>query len=190
MSELNLGPTQQSNPVRSILIAAVVLAAIAAAIFYFSPRKTAVVSIPKVQTYAVHTVTKSNQRSGNIIGQAAETEDDLYVAATVHIENKMPVPIFLNGVSAIYTTPEDTVLDATALGTTDLTRIQQIFPALTPLVSHPLSFDNSIPAHSSTQGTILLHFSGLTKATWKSRKSATLTVTFVHESPITITIPQ
>ena len=45
------------------------------------------------------------------------------------------------------------------------------------------------PAGATTEGTILLHFPGLTEQTWKARKSAVLTLNFTHQPPQTVTIP-
>jgi len=190
MSDLNLGPTPQSSPLKSFLIAVALLAAVAAAVFYFTPRKTAELSVPKVELYAAHTTTTGQRGDFNVVGQLGESENDLYVAVTLRVENKLHLPIFINSVDATYATPADTVIDTKALSLADVSRIEQTFPALTPLMSNPLSFDPAIAPGSASQGTILLHFSGLTQQDWKARKSATLTVNLAHQDPQTITIPQ
>jgi hypothetical protein len=189
MPDLNLGPTQHSSPLKSILIAIAILAAVAAAVFYFTPRRTAELSVPKVQIYAAHTTTAAQRGDFNVVGSLGENEDDLYVAVTLRVENKLRLPIFINSIDSTYTTPADTVLDTKALSLTDISRIEETFPALTPLMPNPLSFDPAIAPQSATEGTILLHFSGLTKQAWKARKSTTLTVNLAHQDPQTITIP-
>ena len=190
MPDLNLGPAPESSPVRSILIAAVVLAAIAIGVFYFGPHRTAEITIPKTQIYAAHTTSKDTSAGEmHIVGQLAESENDLYVIATLHLKNNLPVPIYINNVTATYTTPQDTVIDARAPGASDLARIKEIFPALVPMLPNPIPLDDGIPAKSAVEGTVLLHFPGLTEQTWKERKSTTLTINFVHQSPQTITIP-
>jgi len=190
MSDLNLGPAQQSSPLKGILIAAVVLIAIAAGVFYLGPHRTADITIPKTQLYAAHTTSKDTSDSQmHIVGQRAESENDLYVVATLNIKNNLPIPIYLDNITATYTSPEDTVLDSRAPSAADLSRLEEIFPALTPLMQTPLSLSEGIPAKSTVQGTVLLHFSGLTEQTWKEHKSTTLTLNFIHQSPQTVSIP-
>jgi hypothetical protein len=188
MSDLNLGPTQQSNPLKMLPIALVILAIIGAAIYYLNPRSTADIIVSKTQLYAAHT-TSQDTSSMHIIGQLAESENDLYVIATVNIKNNLPIPIFLDNITATYTTPQDTVLEARAPSASDLARLEEIFPALTPLMTTPLSLSDSIPAKSTVQGTVLLHFPGLTEQTWKEHKSTTLTLNYIHQTPQTVPIP-
>jgi hypothetical protein len=189
MSDLNLGPSQQSSPLKGILIAVVVLAAVAVGVFYLGPHRTAEITIPKTHLYAAHTTSKSLPGAPHIVGQLAESENDLYVVATLNIKNNLPIPIYLDNVTATYTSPEDTVLDARAPSATDLSRLEEIFPALSPLMPTPLPLSEGIPAKSTVQGTVLLHFPGLTEQTWKEHKSITLTLNYIHQSPQTIPIP-
>jgi hypothetical protein len=190
MSDLNLGPAQTGSPVKSILIAVVVLAAIAAGIYYLNPRSTANITVPATQLYAAHT-TSNDTASGemHIVGQLAESENDLYVIATLNVHNNLPIPIFLDSVTATYTTPQDTVIDTRAPSAADLARLEQIFPALTPLLPTPFPLSDAVAAKSTVQGTVLLHFPGLTEQTWKQRKSTTLTVNFTHQAPQTVNLP-
>ena len=189
MSDLNLGPTQQSSPLKGILIAIAVLTAVAIAVFYLTPRKTAELSVPKVQLYAAHTSTASRVGDMNVIGQLGESENDLYVATTLRIENKLHLPIFVESIDSTYTTPEGSVIDTKALSLSDISRIEETFPAISPLMANPLPFEPTIAPGTTTEGTVLLHFSGLTEQDWKIRKSATLTVNLARQSPQTSTIP-
>jgi len=189
MPDLNLGPAPQTSPLKSILIAIVILVAIAAAVFYLNPRKTAELTISNVQLYAAHTATNSQSDGFRIVGQAAETDDDLYIVATVNLQNKLRFPIFIQSIDATYTTADNTFDTAKALGPADITRLEETFPALTALMSNPLSFDPGIEPSATAKGTILLHFSGLTEKSWKARKSATLTVNLAHQNPQTTPIP-
>ncbi len=189
MPDLNLGPAPQTTPLKSIFLAIILLAAIAAAVFYLTPRKTAELTIPNVQLYAAHTTTNSQQNGFNIVGQAAETDNDLYVVATVNLQNKLSLPLFIQSISAIYTTPDNTIMDAQALNPSDISRLEETFPALVPLMVNPLPFDPTIAPGATAKGTVLLHFSGLTEQSWKARKSATLTINLAHQNPQTATIP-
>ncbi len=189
MSDLNLGPTPERSPLKAVLLALTVLIVVAAAVFYLNPRKTAELSVPKVQLYAAHTTFNAESGGVHVIGQGAHTEDDLYVVATVHIEDKLRLPIFIDTVTSTYTTSDNETLDTTAPNTADLARIEESFPALTPMMSHPLDGQTQVGPGDTVEGTVLLHFPGLTEIDWKARKSATLTVNLAHQAPQTITIP-
>jgi hypothetical protein len=189
MSELNLGPAQERSPLKAILIALAILLAVAVAVFYLNPRKTAELSVTKTELYAAHTTFNAESSGVHVIGQGAHTEDDLYVVATVHIQDKLRLPIFISTITSTYTTQDNETLDTTAPGASDLARIEESFPALTPMMSHPLDLQSGIDPGGSAEGTVLLHFPGLTEKDWKARKSATLTVNLAHQAPQTITIP-
>jgi hypothetical protein len=191
MSDLNLGPAQSSSPTKAILLAVIVLALVAGAVYYLNPRKTAELSVPRVQLYAAQTAFKAeDSNSGmHVIGQSAHVENDLYVVATLHIDDKLRLPLFLTTVTATYTSPKDETLDTTSPSAADLARIQESFPALTPMMPQPLDGQTQIAPGASAEGTVLLHFPGLTEADWKARKSAIITVNLAHQAPQTVTIP-
>ena len=189
MADLNLGPAQERSPLKAILIALAILIVAAAAVFYLNPRKTAELSVPKVQLYAARTTFNAESGGVHVIGQGAHTEDDLYVVATVRVEDKLRLPIFISTVASTYTTPANETLDTTAPSAADLARIEESFPALTPMMAHALDSQTEIAPGSAVEGTVLLHFPGLTEQDWKARKSATLTVNLAHQQPQTITIP-
>jgi hypothetical protein len=190
MTELNLGPAPESSPLKSILIAAAVLIAVAAAVFYLNPRKTAELTITKTALYAMQTSANAKPSVGGIVGQPVATDNDFYVVVTLRIENKLRLPIFINGINAAYTPPDGTPIAVQAMRATDVPRVEEIFPAIKSLMTNPLTFDNGIDPKSATEGTVLLQFPGVTEAAWKSRKTATLTVDLAHQDAQTITIPQ
>jgi hypothetical protein len=190
MTDLNLGPAPESSPLKSILIAAAVLIAVAAAVFYLNPRKTADLTITKTTLYATQTSSDAKSGVGGIVGQAGETNNDFYIVVTLRIANKLRLPIFINGINATYTPPDGAPIAVQSMRATDIPRVEEIFPAIKPLMTNPLTFDNGIDPKSATEGTVLLQFPGVTEAAWKSRKSATLTVDLAHQDPQTITIPQ
>jgi hypothetical protein len=188
MTELNLGPAPESSPLKSILIAVAVLIAIAAAVFYFNPRKTAELTVTKTELVAQTADAKHSV--GGIVGQPVETDNDLYVVVTLRIENKLRLPIFINGINAAYTPSDDAPIAVQSMRASDLPRVEEIFPTIKPLMTNPLTFDNGIDPKSAIEGTVLLQFPGITEAAWKSRKTATLTVDLAHQDPQTVTIPQ
>jgi len=188
--ELKLVPTPEpGNPLKNFLIAALIMALVAVALVYLTPRKTAELTVLKADPYAPHTVFKELPGSGHIVGTAPAAEDDLYIVATVRITDKLRLPIFLNGYSAALINPDGTQLNATAISPRDLARIEQTFPALTPMAQHPLDDKTPVAPAETREGTIVFQFPGLTAAAWNGRKSAALTIDLTHQGPQIVDFP-
>src|SRR5580693_6767872 len=109
MPDLNLGPAPERNRTPAILISIVALAAIAAAIYYFSPRTPAKIQVEKVDLFAPHTESKAEKGGMHILGTPAFAEDNLYVVVHVSIVNNLGLPLFLNSPEATLTMPEGTL---------------------------------------------------------------------------------
>jgi len=189
MSDFTFGAEEKTSPIKSILIGAICVLIGGGAWWYMNTRTITTLSVPKVQLYAAHTVFKSDPGSVHIVGEGSHTEDDLYVAVTLSVQNNISIPIFINSIDATYTAPDDSILETKAPGHADLDRLEQIFPDLVPLMADPLAIDATIPPHATSQGTVLLHFAGLSAQTWKTRKSAVITINLAHQPAETITIP-
>jgi hypothetical protein len=189
MPEFNPSLIPSRSPLPAILSAAGILIVIAAAVLYFNPRKTAEISITRVQIYAAHTETKAMEGSTHIIGANPHADDDLYVLLTVKLTDKLRLPLFIKDETAILTASDHSVADSSAIQVRDLQNLYTTFPALQKLASDPLARDTQIAPGQSTEGMVLLHFPGATEANWTSRESATLTIDFFHQSPQTVTIP-
>jgi len=188
MSDLNLGPPPERNRIPAVLISVAVLCMIAAAIYHFSPSKAAEIRVEKVDLFAPHTETKASHGGTHILGTPSFTEDNLYVVVHVSIENKLSLPLFLDSPDATLTTPAG-VNDATAVSPTDAVRLEQSFPELTPLATNPIGYDSQIAPHGTLEGSIILLYPTLKQADWQTRKSANLTLHFIHIGPQTIDLP-
>jgi hypothetical protein len=182
MPDLNLGPAQERNRTPAILISIVVLAAIAAAIYYFSPRTPAQIQVQKVDLFAPHTETKAAKGGVHVLGTPGYAEDNLYVIVHVSLKNNLRLPLFLDSPAATLTTADGTVA-ATVVSPADAPRLEQSFPALTPLAPNPIGGGSEIAPRATADGSIILLFSTLTDAAWKSKKSATLTINLTHYGP-------
>jgi hypothetical protein len=159
----------------------------------FNPRKTAVITVQKTQLFTPHTEFKQMPGSGRIIGAQAESEDNVYVVATVSITDKLRLPLFLDSVSATMTTDAGTT-QATNVSPLDLPRLEQIFPKITPLVSvpgaPPLRFEDTVSPGATRVGIVVFLFPQITAQAWAAKKSATLTVNFAHDAaPISVPLP-
>jgi hypothetical protein len=117
-------------------------------------------------------------------------QTDLYVATTVRIDNKMRMPLFIDGIACTFTSDDDSVATDSAVPTADLATVEQTFPALAPLLTTPLLREQTIPRDTSVTGTVLLHFR-FPKSVWDARKSAVLKIGLYHQDPsLTLTIPK
>ena len=144
MADLQIAPAREKNVLPAVLIALLVLAAVAFAVFYFNPHKVADLSVADVQTFAPHTETKTletGRTAGGmrvLSGTQTVAEDDLYVVATVNFTDRLRIPIYLEGGTADVTFADGTEVQPRMLAVSDLERLRKIFPALVPLTQNPL----------------------------------------------------
>ncbi len=194
-SELQIvSPVDRNNPVPKFLIAAGVMVVVGIGIFMLNPRKTAEISVQKVDIFAPHTEMNATPGANQVIGAQAASEDDLYVIATVQISDKLRLPIFVDSYAATLTTAEGATVDATIVAGNYLPRLEETFPQILPLVSPPVAppihFDDTIAPGGTRVGTVILLFPQISAAGWKAKKSATLTFTLAHDAaPISVALP-
>jgi len=167
---------------------------VGAAVYLLNPRKTAEITLEKTEVFAPHTVFNETPTSSKIIGTTPETEDDVYVVATVRIEDELRLPLFLASTSATMMTQAGSGVEATVISPVDLPRLEETFPQIEQLVSSAkapaLKFDDAIAQGTSRVGTVVLLFPQVSERDWRTRKSATLTVQFAHDAaPIAVAIP-
>lgn len=192
---LQLAPPSDSNRlVPKLVIAGVVMVVIGVAVFLLNPRKTAEITVQQTQIFAPHTQFEETKSNSHIIGTAPETEDDVYLVATLKIEDKLRLPIFLTNTSAAMITKDGTKIEATVISPTDLPRLEETFPQVLPLVSPPaapsLQFQDAIAPGASRIGTVVLLFPQVSEKDWKARQSATLTLHLAHDAaPISVALP-
>jgi hypothetical protein len=189
MPEFNPSLIPSRSRLPAVLIASGILIVIAAAVIYFNPRKTAELTVTRVQVFAAHTETKAMPGSTHIIGTTPHADDDLYVLLTVKLTDKLRLPLFIKDETAILTAPDHTVADSSAIQIAELPNLYTTFPALQKLASEPLARDTRVAPGESAEGMVLLHFPGATQENWTNRESATLTLDLFHQSPQTVTIP-
>jgi hypothetical protein len=194
-SDLQIAPPPDDNPlIPKLVIAGVVMILLCVAVYMLNPRKTAEIKVQKTELFAPHTELKQMPSSSQIIGAPAQSEDDIYVVATVSITDKLRLPIFLDSVSATMTTDTGSATQATNVSPLDLPRLEQIFPQMTPLVSPPaappLRFEDAVSPGATRVGTIVFLFPQISAKAWSAKKSATLTVNLAHDAaPINVPLP-
>jgi hypothetical protein len=174
-----------------IILALAILAVAAGLLAYFFPYKKPQLAITHASVYLGHSVFEKQtfQNGTNVVGQGPSTEDDLYVLTTVHIDNPLKVPLTLNDFTAILTAADGSQMRVGAIEKQDLDSVFTAFPALKPLAATPLLRESTIAPGQSADGVILLPFP-VAKEAWDQRQSATLTIEFYREAPVTVTIPK
>jgi hypothetical protein len=185
MADLNFSQAERRNFLVPGLIAFVILSGIFALVFWFNPHRVADLTVTHTAILPTHTVFKSGS---NIVGAKDPAEDDLYVLATVRIDDKLRLPLFIEDITGTLTT-DDGDLTTSAVEKTDLANLYVTFPGLKPLASTPLLREIKVEPGGYAEGMVLLHFP-VTQAVWDQRKSATITIALYHQGPQTVTIPK
>jgi hypothetical protein len=188
MSELSFSqPERRSSLLIPLLIAFVVVGGISAYV-YLRPHRIADITITHTNILPTHTVFRSLSK---VVGHEDEAQDDLYILTTLHIDNRSKIPLTIDDITATLTPPDDSAepTTASAIPRTDLDGMYVTFPALKPLSGPPLPRETTIQPGGHAEGMVMLHFP-VTEADWNNRKSASITISFYHQDPLTLTIPK
>ncbi len=184
MSDLTFAQPARRNLLAPVLIAFVLLGIAIALVLRYTPHKTADLTITGTSIYPAHTVFKSDSM---LVG-SEHAQDDLYVLATLRIQDRLNLPLFLKDFTATLVTADGEEFNTSATEKQDIPALFVTFPAIEKLASAPLLRETLISPGQSAEGMVLLHFP-VTQATWNSRKSATLHVDLYHQGPLTVLIP-
>ena len=184
MSDLTFAQPARRNLLAPVLVAFVLLGVAIALVVRYTPHKTADVTITETSLYPAHTVFKSD----SILVGSDRAQDDLYVLATLRIDDRLNLPLFLKDFTATLVTADGEDLHTSATEKQDIPTIFSAFPAPEKLASTPLLRETLIGPGQSAEGMVLLHFP-ITQATWNGRKSATLHVYLYHQGPLDVSIP-
>ena len=187
MSELTFSQSERRSFLAPLLIAFVIIGGIFSYI-YLRQHRIADIAITHTAVLPEHTVFKSLSR---VVGHEDQAQDDLYVLATVHIDNRLKIPLTIDDITGALTPTDDSVEPATssAIGKNDLDGMYVTFPALKPLSGPPLARETTIPPGDHAEGMVMLHFP-VAEPDWNNRKSYSVTITFYHQEPLTVTIPK
>ena len=203
MADLSLAPPTDRNPLKAILIAAAVLALVAFAVFWLNPHKVATAQITQEQLLATHTQFGSltpkdaAKMPGGMrvvgekpaAGPAAGSEDNLYVIATVHLDNKLRLPVFITGATTTLADAQGAQAEGRTIAPRDVPQLEALYPQLKPMLPHPLADGEEAAPGQSAEGQVVLLFSSLNEQSWHAKKSATLTLDLAHQDPVTIQLP-
>lgn len=185
MTDPQFAQPARRNLLAPVLIAFLVLGIALALVLRYTPHRIADATITHTAIYPAHTSFKSN----TIMVGRDQSQDDLYALVTVHLDNRLNLPLFLKDFTGTLVTAEGQQIQGTAAEKQDLDTIYTVFPAMRALSSTPLLRETLINPEGSAEGMILLHFP-VTENVWTHRRSATVNIDLYHQGPITITIPQ
>ena len=186
MSELTFSQSERRNFVGPILIALAVLGIAFAGIYLYMPPRVADLAVTHTAILPTHTVFKTDSR---LVGAQDEVQDDLYVLATVRVDDRLHDPLFISDLTGTLTAQDDTVVTTSAFQKSDLDNLFVTFPALKPLASAPLARESAIQPGDHAEGMVLIHFP-VTEDVWKQRKSANVNIEFYHQGTFTVTLPK
>jgi len=169
-----------------VLIATAILGVVFALILWLTPHRIADLAVTHTAVLPTRTVFTSGTM---VVGNQDQAEEDLYILATVRIDDRLKLPLFINDITGTLTLPDDSASTTSAIEKNDLANVYTTFPALKPLASAPLLRQTAIQPGGHAEGMVLLHFP-TTQAVWDQRKSATVTIDFYHQGPLSVTIPK
>jgi hypothetical protein len=176
VSDLKFAQPVRRNLLVPVLLAFLILGIILALVLRFTPHKTAELAITRTVVFPTHTVFKSE----TIVVSSQHTEDDLYILTTLHIDDRLHLPLFLKDFTATLTTADGEQITTSAIEKRDLDTVYTSFPDLKAVATEPLLRDSIVNPGESAEGMILLHFP-VTKDVWDRRRSAILNVDLYHQ---------
>jgi hypothetical protein len=187
MSDLSFS----SQPERSgFLVPAIVVLAFVgiafAGIWFFTPHDIAKITVSNIHVVPEHTVYKTGS---NVVGAQDQSQDDLYVVATVKIVDDLKLPIKINDLNGTLSPNDGEGQTTSAIQKKDIPNLYVTFPALEPLGSAPLLRETELQPGQQVEGMVLLHFP-VTQQDWDQRKSATVNVQFYQQGTLSVTIPK
>jgi hypothetical protein len=186
MSELTFAQPERRSFLLPAVIAIVVLAIVIGIVYSFVPHRVADLTLTHVAVLPEHTVFSSDSK---VVGQQAPFDDDLYILATVHVDNRLSVPLTLDDITGTLTAPDGTETTTSAIQKRDLPNLYITFPALVPLSSAPLLRESTIQPAGHTEGMVLLHYP-IAQAEWDQRKSASIILKFYNQDPLIVPLPK
>lgn len=166
-----------------VAIAALALAIVIA--IHFFPATT--INIDHLHSDAVdtHTVFQSHSK---VIGQQ-QSQDVLFIAETLKVDNQLRFAISLDDFSLNLTNPDGHQFTVKAVQKGDLESIQASFPRLKPLLTTPLLRDTDIEPGKVAEGTILFSLP-VPQTMWDARQSGVVKVDVYHQPSLYLTIPK
>jgi|SRR6185437_3979495 hypothetical protein len=185
-----MASSSDRNPVVAVVLAFVIMVAVAATIYLLIPHKLTDLTVSKVDVFAPHTEFKGSQSgSVHVLGEQAQSEDDLYVVAHISITNTWKQRMFISGWSATAMFADGSTLDSTLVAKSELPRLEQIFPQIASLATQPIGDGDQLDPGVTHTGDIVLLFPNITQDQWNKKRSAVLTINLHEHVSQTVKLP-
>lgn len=177
-------PESRSLVLPGLAAAGAIAFGIAVAIHFF-PKTTVDLAHLRTETYA-KTVEFKND---TIVIGPNESNQVFFVASTIRIGNGVRTPLTIDDASLALTDATGAQLVMKASLKQDLVNQVASFPALKPMIEHPLLRETEIPPRGAVEGTLLFSMR-ISPEQWKNRASAAIKVDLYHERSVYVTIPK
>jgi hypothetical protein len=193
-SDFHLAQVDPPHPFRNawktFLAATIVLLIAASLLAYFVHRPPIYAGeVTHVDYYQVPTTVNSGNSSMVGMQGSSETFNQLIILATVRVENRTNIPLFLQDISATVTMPDGTSEASVGAGTRDVDRMFHAFPSIANLRSAAFDRSATIPPGQSLEGQAIFSFP-FTREQWDSRKSGKIVVSFIHQNDLRFDFPK
>jgi hypothetical protein len=184
-----MASSSDRSPVVAVVLAFIIMVAVAATVYLVIPHKLTDLSVSKVDVFAPHTEYRASQGSVQVLGETAQSEDDLYVVAHINITNKWKQRMFISGWSATATFADGSTADSTLVAKSELPRLEQIFPQITSLATDPIGDGDELDPGATKSGSVVLLFPNITQDQWNKKRSAVLTIDIHQHVSQTVKLP-
>lgn len=186
-----MAESSDRSPIVAVVLAFIIMVVVAVTIYLVIPHKITDLSVSKVDVFAPHTEFKASQGGGSVqmLGETAQTEDDLYVVTHINMTNRLSQRVFISGWSATVMFADGSTLDSTLVGKSELPRLEQIFPQITSLATDPIGDGDELDPGVTKSGSIVLLFPNVTQDQWNKKRSAVLTIDLHEHVSQTVKLP-
>jgi hypothetical protein len=189
VAELTFAQSVRRNYTAPIIVAVVILGIAGGILHGLMPQRTMALKVTRETVYPIRVAAERPQASGfKVLGPPVSSEQGVYVVTTLHIDNKLNVPLFLKDFTATVTLPNGE-MHTSAIEKQDLDTVYSAFPDLRSLMATPLLRETAVDPGKTSDGTLLLQFP-MRQSDWNQRQSATLTIDFYHQPSVTVPIPK
>ena len=189
---LNPDNTHERSTLRTLLVSAAVLIALAAVAFgiFYHHENHAPVELSSARTLVLPLHT-TYTHTGKTAGGPEGGEDTTYVVAALHVQDRASVPLFIKDITGSLQLADGTPFDFTRIKAADMDRLLEIVPSLKPVLQQiavpPLQLEQNIAPGTSADGYVVFQLAG-PKSAWDTRKIAAVTVDFYHQDAATATV--
>ncbi len=189
MADSLFAAPERRNYTLPILLALAALALAGLFLYRNTPHTTADVEITHVDVYPAHVEFTTES---NVVGPK-QTEDVLYILATVRITDRLRLPLFLKDFTASLVPSDGSLQPATsAVERSDLLNLYSTFPQLGTLARQqtapPLLRESRIDPGQTATGFVLLHFP-IKPEVWNTRNDFILTIDLYHQASLSVALP-